>query len=318
MCILTAIALSACSAGTPSTVSQSGSPTTAAAPTAPQTDTVVPANFPDSPPPDANCPGSTLAHTDIHHPKLGPVRIFLTANAPDPVVGLSHGCVESITATNANVASIPIVVSADANNKPAFAFANPATDSTGNTFLTYETVKGTYALIVLIPTDTGFRDTKDTGFSNSKVQGPDSSGQYAIEQTRNDCEPDCAAGKVTQHTLHWNGHDYAENAADSGTSPPATTAAGCDTPTLTSIAQAAPDLALAKSQWGDLKLTELQCEGDWAMAFTAWSSPAAQNGSILFHRVDSAWRFVTAGGSMSCVELLGVPADVAAKLRACH
>jgi hypothetical protein len=321
VCILACILLSACSGGTSSTVSQSDSPTTAAQPDNVVTaSSEVTASFPNSPPPDSNCPGSTLAHADIRHPRLGPVRIFLTASAPDPVVALSHGCVVAITGTGTgtNVASIPIVVAADTNNKPAFAFANPATDSTSNTFLTYETVKGTYAVIVLIPSDAGFRDTKDAEFSNSKVQGPDSSGQYAIEQTRNECEPDCADGKVTEHTLHWNGQSYVENSADSGSAPAATTTAGCDSRTLVPLVLASPDIALAKSLWGDLGLTELQCESDWAMAHTAWTSPDAQNASVLFHRVDGVWRYVTVGGTMPCVELLGVPADVAAKFKACH
>lgn len=42
----------------------------------------------------------------------------------------------------------------------------------------------------------------------AQLVGPGSDGAFAIEQSHNDCTPDCAGGKITRELLRWNGHDY--------------------------------------------------------------------------------------------------------------
>jgi glutathionylspermidine synthase len=42
----------------------------------------------------------------------------------------------------------------------------------------------------------------------TELVGPDSSDQYTIRQSHNDCTPSCANGNTTSKDLHWNGSDY--------------------------------------------------------------------------------------------------------------
>ena len=42
----------------------------------------------------------------------------------------------------------------------------------------------------------------------AELVGPDSSDQYTIRQSHNDCTPSCANGNTTSKDLHWNGSDY--------------------------------------------------------------------------------------------------------------
>jgi Ca-activated chloride channel family protein len=177
-----------------------------------------PVNLPDAPPQVAGCPTTPLAHNDIQHPKLGPMRIFLLwdGTGTGGPVGSYAGCIVGVTANGKVTASIPV------NNadRSSFAFANPAQDATGNTFVTYN--PGRYdGVDVLVPNDGGFEDIgfKEPdypyvggrlGFYDADVDGPGADGKYTIKQSRNDCEPDCAGGTVTTKTLHWDGHDYVE------------------------------------------------------------------------------------------------------------
>jgi hypothetical protein len=100
-----------------------------------------------------------------------------------------------------------------------FGFPSPATDATGNTFVTYN--PGRYdGVIVLIPDADGFEDigwddqSGDTHYSGKRayyyanLAGTGDNGEYTIRKSRNDCTPSCAEGTVTTQDLHWDGSDY--------------------------------------------------------------------------------------------------------------
>jgi hypothetical protein len=82
---------------------------------------------------------------------------------------------------------------------------NPATDSMGNTFITYNPGRYDGGVLVLIPNAGGFEDIgwEDTGGSTqhydgrhayyyAQLVGPGAYGRYTIQQSRNDCTPSCA------------------------------------------------------------------------------------------------------------------------------
>jgi hypothetical protein len=100
--------------------------------------------------------------------------------------------------------------------------------------------------------------------------------------------------------------------------PVATSTVGCENETLLPLLLASGDVDQAISLWGPPELGEPQCDGEWAMAPTTYTSPGAQNVEVLFHRIDGVWRYVTLGGNWDCVGQNGVPADVAAKFPGCH
>lgn len=164
--------------------------------------------LPDAPPPSSGCDGSVIAQQDIDHPDLGPVRVFLLLSGTN---SMGQGCVSAITGDGMALPPITVGVYGD-----AFEFADPATDATGNTFVTYN--PGRYnGVIVLVPTDSGFADIgreSETSlggrydFYYAGLDGPHSNGQYTIVQSSNDCEPDCAGGTITSEELAWNGGDY--------------------------------------------------------------------------------------------------------------
>jgi len=100
-----------------------------------------------------------------------------------------------------------------------FGFANPATDSTGNTFVTYNAggAHGYDGVLVMIPTANGFEDIGWSGsghymgqhaYLDAELLGPGTDGRYAIRQRHNDCTPSCAEGTITTKDLQWNGSDY--------------------------------------------------------------------------------------------------------------
>ncbi|OLT36423.1 hypothetical protein BJF84_10420 [Rhodococcus sp. CUA-806] len=163
--------------------------------------------LPNKPPVGSGCPGTVSNTADIEHPTLGTVRAFLVLPDDD---GPMVGCVAFATIGGSEIPPVTVGVYGD-----AFQFADPPTDSTGNTFVTYN--PGRYdGVLVLIPTADGFEDPGVSGneFSGrlayyyAELEGPGSNGQYAIRQSSNDCEPDCAGGTITDELLTWNGQEY--------------------------------------------------------------------------------------------------------------
>ncbi len=164
--------------------------------------------LPDSPPPSGTCPTTVTGTTDVKHPQLGTVRVFLVA----PGDSMGEGCVISVTGSGAVLPVIKVGVYDD-----SLSFYSPASDITGNTFVKYN--PGRYdGVLVLVPTPTGFADpgVDESGYMGklmfyyAEAKGPGSDGRYVIEQSSNNCTPDCAGGTITKKTLRWNGHDYVE------------------------------------------------------------------------------------------------------------
>jgi len=102
-----------------------------------------------------------------------------------------------------------------------FGFPSPASDATGNTFVTYN--PGRYdGVLVLVPTRDGFADigwdeistASDPSYSGrlafyyAELIGPGADGEYSIRQSSNDCDPSCGGGMITYKDLRWNGTDY--------------------------------------------------------------------------------------------------------------
>jgi hypothetical protein len=198
----------------------SAKPSTGAAPQPPppptssQTASAAPAALPEVPPLYAGCLGTLVAHHDIQHKTLGAVRLFLVRSS-----GVAQGCIAAVA--NSGQALPPINV--DVGALENFAFANPATDATGNTFVLYN--PGRYdGVLVLIPNAGGFEDIGwdhapgDPSFNlrqsgkhayyYAQLLGPGTDGKFTIRQKHNDCMPNCADGTVTTQDLHWNGSDY--------------------------------------------------------------------------------------------------------------
>jgi hypothetical protein len=151
-----------------------------------------------------------LDHRDIRHPELGAVRVFLVRRSTlaDPA-----GCVAAVTGGGRALASADVDI-----YENELHFATPATDATGNTFVTYN--PGRYdGVLVLVPNADGFEDIgwSDTtehysggrfAYYHARLAGPGEDGRYTIVRSENSCTPSCAQGVTTQATLRWNGHDY--------------------------------------------------------------------------------------------------------------
>lgn len=169
--------------------------------------TAAPITLPDKPPPNSGCLGTVSTQHDIDHPKLGPMRIFLLLDD----VTVDAGCISAVTASGTALPPIPLDVQGG-----RMAFANPATDATGNTFITFN--PGRYnGVLVLVPTDYGFADIGweyETHYQGrlayyyAELFGPGADGRYTIRQSSNDCNPSCADGTTTDQILTWNGSDY--------------------------------------------------------------------------------------------------------------
>jgi hypothetical protein len=174
------------------------------------TTTAAPVVLPDVVPTNSGCRGDVVTHKDIEHEFFGPVRIFLTVSGTD----LNKvGCVASVTASGKVLPAIYVRVAEH------FGFPSPATDATGNAFVTYN--PGRYdGVLVLVPTADGFADigwdstASNPGYTGrlaiyyAELVGPGSNGEYTIRQSNNDCTPSCAEGTVTNQDLHWDGSDY--------------------------------------------------------------------------------------------------------------
>lgn len=123
------------------------------------------------------------------------------------------GCVAAVTGSGRALASIDVDI-----YENDLHFADPATDATGNTFVTYN--PGRYdGVLVLVPDTDGFEDIgwSDTeehysggrfAYYHARLAGPGEDGRYAIIRSENSCVPSCAQGATTQVTLRWNGHEY--------------------------------------------------------------------------------------------------------------
>ena len=186
---------------------QSGWPASASVP---KTATAV--ALPNSPPASAGCDGNVIDHQDISHPSLGTVRVFLLLKTSIETNG--HGCVASVTRTGIALPAIPIDV-----YENSLAFARPATDATGNTFITYN--PGRYdGVLALVPTEDGFEDIgwSDASYGthydgkrayyNARLDAIAADGQYRIRTYHDDCTPSCAEGATSEVVLHWDGTDY--------------------------------------------------------------------------------------------------------------
>ena len=202
-------------------------PSSSAPTTSSPTGTVPAVVLSDEPPANSGCSGAVIGHSDVKHPQLGMVRVFLFFDRSLRTAG----CALPVTETGKVLPTIG--VNAFVGN--GFGFANPATDSTGNMFIKYrDASNGNYAdggVVVLIPNADGFEnvvsytkmqqaggDAYMTGvndYYSVELIGP-VDGAYAIRQTANTCEPDCASGNLTVRDLHWDGSRYVPE-----TKPPA-------------------------------------------------------------------------------------------------
>ncbi|MCV7290771.1 serine/threonine protein kinase [Mycolicibacterium wolinskyi] len=197
----------------------------------------LPSNFPDVLPTNSGCRGDVVDQKDIEHKFLGPIRIFLTLSGTgfDKV-----GCVAPVAVSGKVLEAIHIRVT---NH---FGFPSPATDTTGNTFVTYN--PGRYdGVLVLVPTRDGFADigwesTSTPSYPSywgryaiyyAELVGPGPDGQYTIRQSSNDCNPSCAEGTTTYEDLRWNGADYvAANPPDPHANPPSSQAIPTSPPSV--------------------------------------------------------------------------------------
>lgn len=194
------------------TTSSSTLPPAMPLPSGAHTASTAPVALPDTPPTNSGCRGDLITYRDIDHMFLGPVRIFLTLTG----TGLDKvGCVATVTGTGKVLPAIYIRVTSH------FGFPSPASDATGNTFVTYN--PGRYdGVLVLVPTSDGFADIGwdemstasnpsywgRLAFYYAELIGPGADGQYSIRQSSNDCDPSCADGTTTYEDLRWNGTDY--------------------------------------------------------------------------------------------------------------
>ena len=210
---------------------QPGSPHVAAsaAPTA----TVV---LPDEPPPNSGCSGAVIGHSDVKHPQLGMVRVFLFLDKLQSTGPHFAGCALPVTHTGKVLPAIAI----DAFVGDGFGFANPATDATGNMFIKYlDSSNFTQGgLVVLIPSADGFEHvvsyqqmpeqdgypTGENDYYGAELIGP-ADGVYSIRQSANTCKPYCAAGNLIMRNLHWNGREYVPDAVPVVAAPTPTAAA---------------------------------------------------------------------------------------------
>ncbi|WP_082683835.1 MULTISPECIES: serine/threonine-protein kinase [unclassified Mycobacterium] len=192
----------------PSTVSPTALPSTSSLPNSIPPTSAPPAVLPDSMPTNSGCRGDLVTQQDIEHKFLGPVRIFLTLFGYDRV---KDGCIAAVTASGKVLPHINIEVASH------FGFPSPATDATGNTFITYN--PGRYdGVLVLVPTADGFADIEwdieNAHYSGrfaiyyAELVGPASDGEYTIRRFNNDCTPNCAGGTITSRDFRWNGTDY--------------------------------------------------------------------------------------------------------------
>ena len=131
---------------------QPGSPHVAAVSRA-QRATVV---LPDEPPPNSGCSGAVIGHSDVKHPQLGMVRVFLFLDRSQSTGPHFAGCALPVTHTGRVLPAIGV----DAFVGDGFGFANPATDATGNMFIKYlDASNSNYSdggVVVLIPNTDGF------------------------------------------------------------------------------------------------------------------------------------------------------------------
>ncbi|CDP89233.1 MULTISPECIES: serine/threonine-protein kinase [Mycolicibacterium] len=162
------------------------------------------APLPDSPSPNAGCPGTATAHHDLEHPYLGRMRVFVIPRAASyGPAGVDGACVSAVTGTGSVLMPLSVKFGY------GFEFAEPATDATGNLFIRY---KGGGAhdpamVLVLVPTAQGFR-TIGEDMLDTEMIGPGVDGRYVLREHQNDCTPSCAAGTWTDKDLHWDGSGY--------------------------------------------------------------------------------------------------------------
>ncbi|ULP48354.1 serine/threonine-protein kinase [Mycolicibacter virginiensis] len=191
------------------------------------------APLPDSPSPNAGCPGTTAtARHDLEHPYLGRMRVFVIPQTPSYGAAAGDGgCVSAVTAAGSVLMPIPVKFGY------GFEFPEPATDLTGNLFIRYHGggAHNPAMVLVLVPTAQGFR-TIGEDMLDTELIGPGVDGRYVLREHQNDCTPSCAAGTWTDTDLHWDGSGYV------GEGKPATPAV-TSTPTLVTTTAASPSIS---------------------------------------------------------------------------
>lgn len=233
------------------------------------------APLPDSPSPNAGCPGTATAHHDLEHPYLGRMRVFVIPQTPSYAAAVGDGaCISAVTAAGSVLMPIPVKF----GNR--FEFAEPATDLTGNLFIRYHGggAHDPAMVLVLVPTAQGFR-TIGEDMIDSELIGPGVDGRYVLREHQNDCTPSCAGGTWTDKDFHWDGSGYV------GEDKPATPAA-TSTRTVVTTTTSAPLLYEGKpctpAESGDVSPDgTLYCSmetGSWRDK-THQSRPAVQLGS---------------------------------------
>ncbi|MCK0437934.1 VWA domain-containing protein [Gordonia alkaliphila] len=172
------------------------------------------ADLPSTPPTGLCSANHVTSQADYTHPRLGLMRLFtLTRGASS---GDGNSCVVAVPA---DADRAPIVVDKMSVYKDELTLAEPVSDSTGNAFVNYN--PGRYnGVLILVPTDSGFQpltpqkfgepSTGVRNFYGAELIGPGANGQYVIEQSSNDCAPDCAGGTITKTRYRWNGSDYVQ------------------------------------------------------------------------------------------------------------
>ncbi|WP_327351537.1 hypothetical protein [Streptomyces sp. NBC_01304] len=155
-----------------------------------------------------------LDHRDIKHPNLGAVRVFLIRRTDSST---PNGCIAAVTGSGRALEAIGVDIDVNIGEN-ALRFADPASDTTKNTFVIYN--PGRYdGVLVLVPEKGGFEDIAwespddhyrggRLAYYDARLVGPGGDGRYAIVKSNNNCDPSCAEGATSNVTLHWNGHEY--------------------------------------------------------------------------------------------------------------
>ena len=164
-----------------------------------------PAEFP------ATACGATIRDRSlVEHPHLGEVTVGLGYGDDD---GPQTGCIVAVDRQGEVIFRESVDVYGD-NLK----FAEPATDTTDNVFITYN--PGRYnGVVTLVPNESGYEEigwgrestryrSTTHAYYYAELVGPGSDSRYQIKQLSNDCQPDCAGGTVTSEVLSWDGRRY--------------------------------------------------------------------------------------------------------------
>ncbi|MBN1170898.1 MAG: hypothetical protein JXA67_01885 [Micromonosporaceae bacterium] len=151
-------------------------------------------------------PCTVTAQVSFDHPTWGPCVLATTQSASDSIRDSTITVVDASGVIRwQHWAGAWFVLTA----------ATPATDTTGNIFLTYNPGRYT-GVIVLRPTPGGFVDFGSlpapddylSVFYGASPVDVNRDSVYEIDKTTNNCDPSCAEGAIDHSIIRWNGATY--------------------------------------------------------------------------------------------------------------